>query len=114
MKDEIELEDWVASDRDRPIPEARRYRVRLWDGDGFDEKRVLTDPMPTGHQILDLFDRGPADEHVLLMLSRSSGLDVIDLAETIDIRGRGAERRSEEHTSELQSLMRTSDCVFRL
>src|SRR3546814_570400 len=26
------------------------------------------------------------------MLSRSSGLDVIDLAETIDIRGRGAER----------------------
>src|SRR3546814_9663468 len=48
--------------------------------------------MPTGHQILDLFDRGPADEHVLLMLPRSSGLDVIDLAETIDIRGRGAER----------------------
>src|SRR3546814_4977507 len=75
MKDEIELEDWVASDRDRPIPEARRYRVRLWDGDGFDEKRVLTDPMPTGHQSLD---------------------------------------RSEEHTSELQSLMRTSHAALCL
>src|SRR3546814_6185152 len=97
MKDEIELEDWVASDRDRPIPEARRYRVRLWDGDGFDEKRVLTDPMPTGHQILDLFDRGPADEHVLLMLSRSSGLD-----------------SSEEHTSSLQSTIRLSSAVFIL
>src|SRR3546814_21166129 len=74
-----------------------RYRVRLWDGDGFDEKRVLTDPMPTGRQILDLFDRAPADEHVLLMLSRSSGLALIDLAATINIRSRGAERfRSEE------------------
>ena len=66
--------------------------MRLWDGDGFDEKRSLNDPLPTGRQILDLFDRHPEDEHVLLLLSRADGLTEIGLTETIDIRGRGAER----------------------
>ena len=92
MSDEIDLELWAADGREDCVPKARRYRVRLWDGDGFDEKRSLNDPLPTGRQILDLFDRHPEDEHVLLLLSRADGLTEIGLTETIDIRGRGAER----------------------
>ena len=88
----LDIEDWV---RDQPIariPDAANYRLRLWNGDGFDEKRSLSDAEPTGRQILDAFDRLPTDEHVLLYLPRHEKLDVIELDDTIDLRAQGPER----------------------
>lgn len=92
MLEEVDLEHWAADGQDTPVPEAGQYRLRLWDGDGFDEKRTLSDPMPTGRQILDLFGRHPVDDHVLFMLSREKGLTAVEPAATIDIRAQGAER----------------------
>ena len=37
MSDAIDLEQYAAGTRSQPIPESNHYRVRLWDGDGFDE-----------------------------------------------------------------------------
>ena len=92
MKDFVDIEDWVRDQPNAQIPEAESYRLRLWGGDGFDEKRSLSDAEPTGRQILDVFDRSPADGHVLLYLPRREKLDVIELDDTIDLRARGPER----------------------
>src|SRR3546814_4836319 len=65
--------------------------------------------------------RGAPDEKAMAAIQLMAALhkrtfDRPDLAERVD-RGfptRGMAHRSEEHTSELQSLMRTSYAVFRL
>ena len=88
----IDIEDWVRDQPNAQLPEAESYRLRLWDGDGFDEKRSLSDAEPTGRQILDAFDQLPTDEHVLLYLPRREKLEVIELDDTIDLRTRGPER----------------------
>ena len=92
MKEITDIEDWVRSHENAPIPDAKTYRLRLWDGDGFDEKRSLSDAEPTGRQILESFDRHPADEHVLLYLPRNEKLAEIDLHDTLDLRAQGPER----------------------
>lgn len=92
MTDIVDIEDWVRDQPNAQIPEAKSYRLRLWGGDGFDEKRSLHDAEPTGRQILDAFERHPVDEHVLLYLPRNGKLEEIDIDETIDLRVRGPER----------------------
>lgn len=92
MLDIVDIEDWTRDQPNMQIPEAESYRLRLWDGDGFDEKRSLADAEPTGRQILEVFDRLPADEHVLLYLPRNGKLEEIDIDETLDLRERGPER----------------------
>lgn len=92
MQDVVDIEDWVRDQENVQIPEAKAYRIRLWDGGGFDEKRAITDHQPTARQILETFERFPADEHVLLYLPRNGKLEIIDLDETIDLREHGPER----------------------
>lgn len=92
MTDIVDIEDWVRDQPNAQIPDAKNYRLRLWGDDGFDEKRSLSDAEPTGRQILEAFDRFPADEHVLLYLPRNGKLEEIDIDETLDLRTRGPER----------------------
>ena len=92
MTDIVDIEDWVRDQPNAQIPEAKSYRLRLWDGNGFDEKRSVSDAEPTGRQILEAFDHVPADEHVLLYLPRNGKLVEIDIDETLDLRTRGPER----------------------
>lgn len=92
MLDVVDIEDWVRDQHNAQIPEAKNYRIRLWEGDGFNEKRDIADATPTAQQILETFERFPADEHELLYLPRGGKLDPIDLDETIDLRARGPER----------------------
>jgi hypothetical protein len=92
MTDIVDIEDWVRDQPNAQIPDATNYRLRLWDGDGFDEKRTLSDAEPTGRQILEAFERFPADEHVLLYLPRNGKLEEITIDETLDLRERGPER----------------------
>ena len=47
MTDIVDIEDWVRDQPNAQIPDATNYRLRLWDGDGFDEKRTLSDAEPT-------------------------------------------------------------------
>jgi len=91
MKEATDIENWVRNHGNAPIPEAESYRIRLWDDDGFDEKRAIMDHKPTARQILETFERFPADEHVLLYLPRDGKLETIDLDETIDLKERGPE-----------------------
>ncbi len=92
MQSIIEIEHWVRDQPNAQIPKAESYRLRLWDGDAFDEKRSMSDAEPTGRQILEAFDRFPADEYVLFYLPRNGKLEEIDIDETIDLRTRGPER----------------------
>lgn len=92
MQDFVDIEDWVRDQPTAQLPGAESYRLRLWDGDGFDQKRSLADAKPTGRQILEAFDRFPADEHQLLYLPRNGKLEAIDLDETLDLRASGPER----------------------
>lgn len=92
MEDATDIECWVRNHGNAPIPDAESYRIRLWDGDGFDEKRAIVDRKPTARQILETFERLPADEHVLLYLPRDGKLETIDLDETINLKERGPER----------------------
>ncbi len=92
MQDFVDIEDWVRDQPTAQIPEAKSYRLRLWAGDGFDEKRSLIDAEPTGRQILEAFERFPANEYELLYLPRNGKLDAIDVDETLDLRAHGPER----------------------
>ncbi|WP_310622407.1 multiubiquitin domain-containing protein [Flexibacterium corallicola] len=92
MRDEIDIESWVSSQGDTEIPQSKNYLLRLWGNDGFDEKRRISDGEPTGRQILETFDRLPADEHVLLYLPRHGKVETVELDETVNLRERGPER----------------------
>lgn len=105
MKEAIDIEEWACADKTKPIPEADSFRVRLWDGDGFDEKRTVTLHQPTARQILETFERFPADEYVLLYLPRAGKLETIDLDETIDLREQGPERFFAFKTDRLLNFM---------
>lgn len=105
MQDVVDIEDWVRDQDNAQIPEAETYRIRLWDGDGFDEKRSISDHNPTARQVLETFERLPADEHVLLYLPRAGKLETIDLDDTIDLRERGPERFFSFKTDRLLNFM---------
>lgn len=92
MKESVDIEERANASKTEPIPEAASYRIRLWDGDGFDEKRAMTNHKPTARQVLETFERFPVDEHVLLYLPRHGKLNAIDLDEKIDLRETGPER----------------------
>lgn len=92
MQEVVDIEDWVRDQENAQIPEAGNYRIRLWDGDGFDEKSKIADSKPTARQILETFEKFPADEYVLLYLPRDGKLEPIELDETVDLRERGPER----------------------
>src|SRR3546814_10196953 len=60
--------------------------------------------------------REPHDKAIACQLVRAQPLELAHILDALDVRGRreGEARRSEEHTSELQSLMRISYAVFCL
>lgn len=105
MQGFVDIEDWVRDQPNAQIPAAESYRVRLWDRDGFDEKRSLGDAEPTGRQVLEAFDRTPADEHVLLYLPHNKKLREIEIDETLDLRAQGPERFFAFKTDRLLKFM---------
>jgi len=52
----------------------------------------LTDPEPTGRQIIDATGGRPADEYVVLQWPANGSLERLGLDETIDLRKQGVER----------------------
>lgn len=92
MTQKIELEEWAKGNPGKPAPEADRYRIRVGDEGGFDQKLVIKDPKPTGRQILEAAGRLPAEEHMLLLLQSDGMLEEVNLGETVDLRRPGAER----------------------
>lgn len=105
MQDMIDIENWVNQKPDQPIPATKKYRLRLWNGEDFDEKRTIDDAEPTGRQILEAFERFPADEHVLLYLPRDGKLEEVEIDETLDLRAQGPERFFAFKTDRLLKLV---------
>src|SRR3546814_1029653 len=78
---------------------------------GFLDRQIMTDDrFDIGHDLLHGVVAGLLAQEAPQMLSRVGKQRLVD---EVDRRG-GAFDRSEEHTSELQSLMRTSYAVFCL
>ena len=91
MTSEIDIEGWAQRAGRPPLPAAKGYRIRLWDGDDFDEKRRIKDATPTPEQILETFDLRPARDYVLLVRDRH-GVSELPLGEAIKIGDRRAEQ----------------------
>lgn len=91
MTKEIDIENWASQLGHPPLPAASEYRIRLWSGDSFDEKRSIADPKPLPEQILKAFGLRPARDYILLIKDRH-GVSELALGETIDISDRRAER----------------------
>lgn len=92
MNTSIDLESWGRGTTGNSIPEADSYELHVSDGGAFNEKKAISDPKPIGRQVLETFNRIPADEYVLLNLQRDGNLEEIGLSEVIDLRSKGAER----------------------
>lgn len=76
----------------RPLREAAAYRIRFG-LEGLTFRHIdVPDPVPTGRQILDSAGLDQRADYLLFALLDSGDLEDIRLDETIDLRGKGAER----------------------
>lgn len=77
---------------DRPLREAAAYRIRFG-LEGLTFRHVdVPDPVPTGRQILDSAGLDCRADYLLFTLLASGDFEDVRLDETVDLRGRGAER----------------------
>jgi hypothetical protein len=92
MMAEIDVQEWAVTNPNTPAPEANRYRIRISDEEGLDERILIHDPKPIGRQILEAAGRLPADEHMLLLVQTDGMLEEINVNEPVDLRRPGVER----------------------
>lgn len=77
---------------DRPLREAAAYRIRFG-LEGLTFRHIdVPDPVPTGRQILDSAGLDRRGDYLLFALLASGDFEDIRLDETVDLRGKGAER----------------------
>ena len=77
---------------DRPLREAPAYRI-LFGLEGLAFRHIdVPDPVPTGRQILDSAGLDRRGDYLLFALLASGDFEDIRLDETVDLRGKGAER----------------------
>jgi hypothetical protein len=77
---------------DRPLREATAYRIRFG-LEGLTFRHIdVPDPVPTGRQILDNAGLDCQGDYLLFALLTSGDFEEIRLDETVDLRGKGAER----------------------
>ncbi|KGC09991.1 multiubiquitin family protein [Burkholderia gladioli] len=91
--DRFDVEDVAAAIREgRSLRPAALYRIVVMD-DQLHERHIdLSDPVPTGRQILQASGARPADEYSVYAILTSGDFEDLRLDETYDLRGRGAER----------------------
>jgi len=77
---------------DRPLREAGAYRIRFG-LEGLTFRNIdVPDPVPTGRQILDSAGLDRRSDYQLFALLASGDFEDVRLDETVDLRGKGAER----------------------
>ncbi|MCY1206186.1 Multiubiquitin [compost metagenome] len=82
----------------RPLGPANAYRIRFG-LEGLNFRTIeLTDPVPTGRQILASAGLNERADYVLCAILDSGDFEDVRLDETFDVRGRGAERIVAFHT----------------
>ena len=89
----IELESIGAAIRDADsFHMANRYRIVLVDEQLNERNLDLSDPVPTGRQILQAAEVRPVADYSIYAILSSGEFEDLRLDETYDLRGRGAER----------------------
>ncbi|WP_284079286.1 multiubiquitin domain-containing protein [Herbaspirillum aquaticum] len=77
---------------DRPLREAAAYRI-LFGLEGLSFRHIdVPDPVPTGRQILESAGLDRRGDYLLFAILASGDFEDIRLDETVDLRGKGAER----------------------
>lgn len=77
---------------DRPLREAAAYRIRFALDDLTFRHIDVSDPVPTGRQVLDCAGLDRRNDYLLFALLASGDFEDIRPDETVDLRGKGAER----------------------
>ncbi|GJI89005.1 multiubiquitin domain-containing protein [Duganella hordei] len=77
---------------DRPLREAATYRIRFALDDLTFRHIDVPDPVPTGRQILNCAGLDRRNDYLLFALLTSGDFEDVRLDETVDLRGKGAER----------------------
>lgn len=93
MNDPIDYDDVGDALREgRALRPAPAYRILLAQ-DGLDFRhRLVSDPVPLGRQILESAGLDPRGDYSLFAILASGDFEDVRLDETVDLRGRGAER----------------------
>ena len=65
---------------------AGQFSYQIGDNEDFEMTITLTDPVPTGRQVLSKSGRRPEKDFQLLFLTRDGDLEEIGLDETVDLR----------------------------
>lgn len=81
---------------------AEGYALNYGDGGMSFRQLVLTDPVPTGRQILERAGVRDVEQFALLALLPGGGMEDLRLDEPLDLRGRGVERVVAFRTDKLQ------------
>jgi hypothetical protein len=76
----------------RPLRPARAYGIQFAEGNLNFRSVQVTDPIPTGRQVLAAAGLDPKDGHSLFAILPSGDFEDVRLDETFDLRERGAER----------------------
>jgi hypothetical protein len=89
----LEYEDLGDALREgRALRPARRYRFLLAQGDLNFQSRLVSDPVPLGHQLLEAAALDPREGYSLVAILPSGDFEEVRLNEPFDLRERGAER----------------------
>ena len=91
MLEEVDIEEWACESGSAPLPPANGYKISMWSGAGFNEKRRIEDSTPTPEQVLEKFGRRPAENYILLSLDKH-GISELPLGSPIDISDRRTEK----------------------
>lgn len=76
----------------RPLRPADHYQIEVLDPNWQGNLVDISDPVPTGRQILTAAGKIPAENHLLLLYDDKGVLEVINLDEPVDVYQRGVEQ----------------------
>ncbi|ARB83057.1 MULTISPECIES: multiubiquitin domain-containing protein [Enterobacterales] len=89
----VEHEDIALSRREgRPLRAAHHYLIEVLDPDWHGTAIEITDPVPTGRQILTAAGKNPAEQYMLLMVDEKGVLTEVNLEDQVDVYNQGVEQ----------------------
>ena len=89
----VAYEDIAECRRDgRPLNQEKLFKVQVVDENLQGGLVEITDPVPTGRQLLEAAGKTPVDNFVLLLCSDKGLIEEVNLSETVDVYHRGVEQ----------------------
>ncbi len=89
----VPLEEIAAACREgRPLRSADSYQIEVADETMQTQQVLISDPRPTGRQILEASGLAPSEDYMLLMIRQSGMLEEVNLSENTDIYHLGVEQ----------------------